>query len=131
MSLGFSLLPIYGATSCRLEILCVSRLLLKHLGTKRSTAKTSIRKDITPAMAMPTILLVCLLDLGFDACAADGPSACFPDCLPGLRPEDGGVGVEVGAPPKNGGAGGGLNDDGGEGNGAALVLNGFPFRLHD
>lgn len=138
MSLGFSLLlPTYGATSCRLEILCASLLFLKHLGSKRSSANTNIRKHNTPAMAIPTILFLFLLDLEFDSCEADGPSVCFPDCFPGLRPEacgggGGTVGEEVGPPPKNGGAGGGdLDEDGGEGNGAMLVLNGFPPLLHD
>lgn len=117
-----------------MEILCASRLFLKHLGSKRSSANSNIRKHNTPAMAIPTILLLFLLDLEFDSCEADGSSACFPDCFPGLRPEaaggGGGIVEEVGAPPKNGGAGGGgLDEDGGEGNGAMLVLNGFPPLL--
>lgn len=97
-------------------------------------ANTNTMNNNTAPMDIQTILFI-LEDLfdftEFDSFVAEGPSACFPwsAWFPGLLPEVGGVCSELG-PKKNGGTGGGVPVAAGGGNGAILVLNGFPACLY-
>lgn len=95
---------------------------------KSKSANAKITINNAEVIDIPTILPVVkyfleLLEL--DASDADGPSAFFPwvcpeeDCDPGYN----------GAPP-TGGVGADVVGDVGEGNGATVVLNGFPSILH-
>lgn len=137
LSLGFSLVPVYGAISCRFGVLYLSLFSLRHLGINSRIANSNIRNDRTAATDIPTILFVLMGFPGdgvFDPSAdADGPSACLLGLLPGFG-GGGGGGELPGFPPgKNGvvGVGGGVPDDdvGGD-NGAALELIGLPSLLH-
>lgn len=111
-----------------MEILSGSRLPLRHLGIKSKSANAKIINDNAEAIDIPTTLPVVKYFLAlveFDASDADGPSAFFPWVCPeeDCEPEDGGA-------PATGGAGAGVVGDVGEGNGATVVLNGFPSVLH-
>lgn len=83
-SLGFSLVPVYGAISCLFGVLYVSLLSLRHLGIKSRIANSNIMHEITAAMDIHTILFVRedFLALEFDSSVVDGPSACFAGRLP-------------------------------------------------
>lgn len=110
-----------------MEILSASRLPLRHLGMKSKSANANITNINAEAIDIPTILPVVKYFLAlveFDASDADGPSAFFPwVCPEDCDPEDDGV-------PATGGVGPDVVGDVGEGNGATVVLNGFPSILY-
>lgn len=102
-----------------------------HLGIKSRIASSNITNDNIDAIVIHTILFVredLFEPLEFDSSEVDGPLACF-----GLRPDVGGGFCSGFGPGKNGvacdGVPGGDGDAEG-GNGAVLVLNGFPSLLH-